>query len=149
MSDTTENRSKTIAVPESDSFDWRARLLEAIASNGSGIIFRSVLHPDGRLDYSYLSDNVQDIYGLDPQRVTADSAVFLDTLHPDDRDTFVRTLRDSARHWEAWELEFRFIHESGRINWLHGISIPYRAADDRVAFDGCCQLNEGRSQLNV
>ena len=136
MSDTTENRSKTIAVPESDSFDWRARLLEAIASNGSGIIFRSVLHPDGRLDYSYLSDNVRDIYGLDPQRVTADSAVFLDTLHPDDRDTFVRTLRDSARHWEAWELEFRFIHESGRINWLHGISIPYRAADDRVAFDG-------------
>ena len=47
------------------------------------------------------------------------------------------------------ERVFRVIHRSHRTTPLAAAPVPSQFSDPQERYAGCCQLNEGRSQLNV
>ena len=82
-----------------------AEHLAAIGANCPGIVYRRIAYPDGRIEYPYVSAAVRAIYGLEPERVIADSSVLLDCLHPEDREEFEASLRNSA-NWVSTSLSY-------------------------------------------
>ena len=107
-----------------------AEHLAAIGANCPGIVYRRIAYPDGRIEYPYVSAAVRAIYGLEPERVIADSSVLLDCLHPEDREEFEASLRNSAKDLAPWMLDFRIIDTAGKIHWMRGNSTPHRQQQD-------------------
>ena len=87
-----------------------AEHLAAIGANCPGIVYRRIAYPDGRIEYPYVSAAVRAIYGLEPERVIADSSVLLDCLHPEDREEFEASLR--VRPETLWRITEFSEHES-------------------------------------
>jgi diguanylate cyclase (GGDEF)-like protein/PAS domain S-box-containing protein len=110
--------------------------LAALIETVPGLVFQRVLHPDGRLDYPYLSDSLKTYVGHDPRnpRMARDGS--LDFIHWADRDGYLERVRDSARTGERCEESFRAIGLDGEVHWFAGTSLPRRRTDGAVVWDG-------------
>ena len=113
-----------------------ARQLAAIGANSPGIIYLRVLHTDGRIEYTYVSEAIREIYGLEPEQVVTDSSLLLDTFHLEDRNWFEVLLRESAQACAPWPLEFRVIGTTGEVRWMNGNATPHRRPNGNVVWDG-------------
>ena len=61
------------------------------------------------------SDEVYRIFEVDPQRICATYQMFLDSIHPDDRDGVAKAYTDSLQHRAPFQTEFRLQMQDGRI----------------------------------
>lgn len=135
---------------------WR---LDDIGANSPGVIFQRVQHPDGRIEYTYLSAAVRRLFGMAAQAVLADASLLLQAVHPDDRSSFEATLTASGANVAPWALEFRTIDKTGTTRWISGSAAPQRMEDGCVVWDGLCiditqnrqtedQLQNDQARLN-
>ncbi|MGH6954871.1 MAG: PAS domain-containing protein, partial [Alphaproteobacteria bacterium] len=107
-----------------------------IAANFPGDIYRRVLHPDGSISFPYASAGGGDVYGRVPESIVADSQVFLDMIHPDDRAGWHEAVRLSAARLERFDHQYRIVPSSGEARWVHSIAQPRRAENGDVVWDG-------------
>jgi diguanylate cyclase (GGDEF)-like protein/PAS domain S-box-containing protein len=128
--DITKRKETEAALRETE------QRLRNIASNLPGIVFQRVLRPDGLLEYPYVSDGSRDVLGIEPAAIEADGSLFLGALAPEIRDSFLSTLRRSARTLEPIEEDLRVITRSGQTRWLRGRSRPRLLPNGSVAWEG-------------
>lgn len=114
MQDITEQVHVEEALRESE------RRLESVAENMPGGMFQRVLHPDGRIEYPYLSARAHGLAGV----------------YPDDVDRMVRAIHKSAETMTVFDEEQREIAEDGSITWWHAIATPRAGTDGDVIWDG-------------
>jgi len=128
--DLTEFKRAEVALRESE------QRYETITTNVPGVVYQRVMHPDGSIAYPYVSPGVQELYGLEPDAVMADSSVMLAVLHPDERERFFESLKESAERLETWNLDFRVITADGDHKWIGGSSRVYQSDDGDIFWDG-------------
>ena len=112
------------------------RRYQSITANIPGIVYQRAQTAQGQVTYPYVSSGIQDLYGLEAQRVMADPNVLLDTLHPGDPDMFVASLNESATTLNPWNLEFRITDTDGGQKWIRGSSNVRLAENGSVVWDG-------------
>ena len=83
------------------------RRLAALAENIPGATYQCVLRPNGRLEFSYVSQGVQDLFGVDAEQVMARATTLLKSCI---RMTGVRC----ASRFVIWIRNWR------RLNWNFG-----------------------------
>jgi diguanylate cyclase (GGDEF)-like protein/PAS domain S-box-containing protein len=110
--------------------------LRAIAANMPGMVFQRVLRPDGKLEYSYVSEGSRAVLGLEPEDLAANPQLFLDALSPEERQHFLKLLGRSARTMEPFEEEMSLTDGTGRRRWLRGQSRPTLLPSGDVVWDG-------------
>jgi|GEM_PF-78657 len=71
--------------------------------------------PDENL--SYLNDSFETIYGRTKAEFFACSTLWLDAVHPEDKD-FVRKAHRVIKQQEKLDLEYRIVHGDGSIRWV-------------------------------
>ncbi len=102
-----------------------------------GVIYRLIVEPDGRRRFTYISERVQELYGVSAAEVLADSAVLTSCIHPADRERVASEVVRVAEDGSPLDLEFRIRHTAGRERWVHWRgSAAGRGADDRVVRAG-------------
>lgn len=111
-------------------------LFQAIVANLPGIVYRRILHPDGRITYPYISEGIKPLLGLEAEAVQADSSLLLSTIHRRDRAVFDRTLARSAKDLAPYELEMRNVTVAGEERWLRSIAQTTRHDDGSIVWDG-------------
>jgi PAS domain S-box-containing protein len=82
----------------------------------------------------YVSPQIESIWGYTQQEWTADPNIWIDALHPDDRE---RILAAVARHNELgvpFEVEYRFRAKDGRWTWVGDHATVVRNDQGAVAF---------------
>lgn len=72
---------------------------------------------DGDYAATYYSPNLPQLLGWQPQDFLAESAFWLEHLHPDDRDAVLAEL-DALATRDELVLEYRFRHADGRWRWM-------------------------------
>lgn len=92
--------------------------------------------PDGRYRYSYVSPDIHQAFGLDPEDLMQRDYVEHEWIHPDDRQGFVAALEDSAADLTVLDEEVRVMLSDGRYKWVRSIGHPRRLADGTVIWDG-------------
>jgi two-component sensor histidine kinase/PAS domain-containing protein len=102
----------------------------AIAANLPGIIYRVVLHPDGTIDFPYVSPDTSVIANHPP------GEHWLARIHPDDREEFFEVLRSSAEQLLPFDLEQRVVGMPGQEIWVRNITRPHQRPDGAVVWDG-------------
>ena len=84
-----------------------------------GVIYRLVMEPDGRRRFTFISERVQELYGVSAADVMADRVVLTECIHPADRERVAREVARVAEDGSPLDLEFRIRHADGRERWVH------------------------------
>ncbi|MBM3487101.1 MAG: PAS domain S-box protein [Alphaproteobacteria bacterium] len=130
LRDVTERLADARALEES-----RRRFL-AISTNLPGAVYQRVQHPDGRIEYPFVSDGVRHTHGFEAAEVTANPLRFVEAVHPDDRAMFREALARSKCDLAPFDVQIRNITPQGDTVWIHSIARPSRRADGAVVWDG-------------
>ena len=114
--------------------DSEARYCRMLA-NVPGMVYQFVLHPDGSMAFTFVSESCRELFGMGYKELVQDASVLLDTIHSDDLPGFYRSVADSANSLSPWEWEGRSV-ASGEERWFRCISRPERQANGDTIWDG-------------
>jgi two-component system, sensor histidine kinase and response regulator len=115
--------------------DSQARYARIVA-NAPGAVYQMVLRPDGSIALPFISKGSHDVYGLEPQELQQDPSLFIDTIHPEDRQDYDRSLAESAATLSPCEWEGRINLPSGEQKWLRKASRPQQQTNGDIVWDG-------------
>ncbi len=108
--------------------------LRHITDRVPAIVFRRVVHPDGRVDYPLSAGSLYPTLGLDPERMAKDPTSLISHLHPDDVELFRGRIRDTSR--TAGQHEFRVLTPQGQVRWLRSSFSGRECADGTFVAEG-------------
>jgi two-component system, NarL family, sensor histidine kinase UhpB len=129
--DTSSHYATTEALQISES------RFRAIASNTPGLVYQFLLHIDGSSEFTYLSEGCHALLGIHADALRADSSRFTDLILPEDRPSYLESMRMSAAELRSWNWEGRIWIEAWKdIKWINLRSAPGAVSSHAVQWDG-------------
>jgi len=111
-------------------------LLNTLSQQVPGMIYQFQLRPDASSFFPYVSDGIQDLYGIQPDALKQSAQPFWDAIHPDDIAMVSNTLHDSAATLKPWELGFRIISPATGVRWHYGFARPEKLPNGSTLWHG-------------
>jgi signal transduction histidine kinase len=111
------------------------RSLGDIAESVPGMVYQFAIGPDGRQEFRFVSQGVQDLYGLSVEEATGDAATLMSFVDPRDLPYLENTIAHSMATGEPWEADYRILPDN-RVRWLRGRSRPQFEPDGGVVWNG-------------
>jgi signal transduction histidine kinase len=130
QTDVTEMKKAELALRESE------QRFASITANVPGTVYRRILHPDGNITFDFVSDGLEDVFGIDPQTLTQESGHNILPIHTEDMPSYAAAINRSAELLETFDLTFRIVGQSRQITWVRSISSPSRREDGCTVWDG-------------
>ncbi|MGZ5354638.1 MAG: PAS domain-containing protein, partial [Actinomycetota bacterium] len=84
---------------------------------------------DDRSTTLYISPHVHDVLGISPSEWQRDPGLWVDRLHPDDRDRVVAEHRECNRTGDPFHVEYRSRAQDGRVVWIRDDAVLVRDDD--------------------
>jgi len=102
--------------------------IKGVVANVPGAVYQLSVTRDHVYTNKFISENAIEIFGLapDPQTIFEE---FYNHIPDDDKDDYVRTIREAVDQAKPWVYEGRFIKPSGETIWFASNAIPYAAGD--------------------
>jgi len=110
--------------------------LRRIVSFVPGMLFQYRQRADGSKDFSFISDGIRDIYGLEPEQAEKDIQLIRNMMHPDDAAQFAASMNESASSLTPWRVDYRIKLPDGRSKWLAVSAQPERPGDGETRWYG-------------
>lgn len=114
----------------------RERMLNQLAQQVPGMLYQYVLDSNGSPHMPYVSDQVEQLYGVSADEVKKSTDILGCHVHPDDFATLQQSILASAHSLEVWRHVFRIINSAGQIRWIHGEANPDQQSDGSVVWYG-------------
>lgn len=114
----------------------RDELLRKLSQQVPGVVYQYQLRPDGTSCFPWASDGLRDIYGVDPERVSADASPVSAVLEAADMERIRATIQLSATQLTPWRCEYRVNHPDRGQIWVEGYSTPQRQSDGSTLWHG-------------
>ncbi|MCX7354956.1 MAG: PAS domain-containing protein [Alphaproteobacteria bacterium] len=108
----------------------------SVAANLPADVFRRVRHPDGRISFPYSSAFMERAYGVKRKETQNDPYHFINAIHPDDRNRWLKAVEDSAASLKPFNLEYRIVRDTGDISWVRGLAGVRRLPNGDTVWDG-------------
>ncbi len=117
-----------------------ARFLD-MTRNVPGVVYQYLVQPNGVIAFPWISDRVQDLFGLPASAVIADSSTLLNLVLAEDRQTVAAASQESYTHLTPFQCEFRMtpvpsVGGNGVPVWIQAHAIPRREPDGSVLWNG-------------
>ena len=110
--------------------------LQKIASRLPGMVYQLHLSADNNFSLPYCSEGVRDIFRINPKQACKDVDRLFSLIHPDDSDSTLKSLKQSANDLTLWLCEFRILLENGGEHWLLANALPERKVDTSTIWYG-------------
>ncbi len=123
-------------ITENKQLEEALARLQRIASRVPGVVYQFCLRTDGSSSFPYASEGIKDIYRLSPEEVCEDAAKVFALIHPEDYDSVVASIEQSAQNLMPWKHEYRVRFDDGTVRWLFGNAIPERKVDNSTLWHG-------------
>lgn len=89
-----------------------------------GGLFQLVRSPNGVFTAPYVSSGFCRTVGIEETDSVGDPLSYFENVHPDDRDGYLNSLRNSGLSLDAWTHEFRIVDRAGGERWLYVVAQP-------------------------
>lgn len=94
--------------------------LHLIFANLPGMACQMRLDADNTLRFPYVSEGCFALLGIVPLEIELHPELLLNMLHPEDRDTFYKSMRESIAQFTPWNWEGRIVlPPDGEIKWVN------------------------------
>jgi len=110
--------------------------LAVIADTAPGAIVAFRMRPDGTLCFPYASPQIADIFGLQPEQLVDDAATVMALVPPDDRESLLASLAESARSLRPWRHAWRVRNPRRGEVWVEAYQAPAREPDGSTLWNG-------------
>ncbi len=99
-------------------------------------IFRARRDLSGRLSFTYLSPQIEDIWGVTAQAMLADVTLFIGRAHPQDMRELKHFAEASVATMAPCNLNVRVERVPGEMRWVNVAATPKRQADGSILWTG-------------
>jgi PAS domain S-box-containing protein len=110
--------------------------LQTIAANVPGMIYQFLQRTDDSRQLLYASPGAQELLELQAAAIEGNIDLLSSLCHPNDRDSFERSVAGSAQTLQPWRWQGRIITPSGKLKWIEGFSRPERQPNGDLLWDG-------------
>ena len=102
-----------------------------------GLLYQFVLHPDGEVEFPYLSDACLALLGVPAAELQAAPQRFLELLLPDDRKSYAEAMQASAAALSSWNWEGRIWIDAWKdVKWINLRATPHALPGGAVRWEG-------------
>ena len=84
----------------------------------------------------YVSPYYEEMLGYTPEERMADPDLWVQMLHPDDRERVLEEVRRTIGTNEPFRVEYRMIAKDGRVVWVRDDAVPLEGADGSLTWQG-------------
>ena len=110
--------------------------LESLVSAIPGVVYQFMVTATRDWKFLYVSEGIQDLYGISPEEALRDHKALSDRIHPEDRGSHRQAVLEASRDFTFWAHEHRIITPSGQLKWVRGYAQPVRRQDGGVLWNG-------------
>ena len=110
--------------------------LQQIAAQVPGMLFQFHWRGDGASRFPYVSEGVEQTYGLSPAQLAGSFAPIVSRVHAADRGALLGSIRRAAADLVAWHSEHRVDHPQKGLIWVEARATPLRQVDGSVLWHG-------------
>jgi PAS domain S-box-containing protein len=100
-----------------------------------GMIYQFLRRPEGTYCVPYTSNYISFLFGCSPEEAQNDFSLIAKIIVPEDIETVINSIEQSAADLSVWQCEFR-VKVLGEIRWIWGHSVPERLDDGSVVWNG-------------
>ncbi|MBT5047528.1 MAG: PAS domain S-box protein, partial [Rhodospirillaceae bacterium] len=112
------------------------RRMAALAENIPGAIYQCVMRRSGHIRFPFISQGIQELFGVEADAVMSRATTLLQKIHPDDRRALRNAVRNSAPGLSPVELELRVPNAVGAFRRVQSIARPRERDDGDIVWDG-------------
>ncbi len=109
---------------------------QRLAANVPGTIFQFRLSLDGSRCFTYVSPGCRELWEKEVEEIQQNADRLFDLIHPDDRESFEKSIAISARTLQPWNYEWRVIVPSGALKWMQVSSRCEKLPNGEIVWDG-------------
>jgi PAS domain S-box-containing protein len=106
-----------------------------IADSIPGMVLKYKRNVDGNDQLLYVSQGVQDLYGVSPSEAMANNQLLWNRVHPDDVDNYALAIKESSDEMSIFKFEHRLKLPDGSIKWVTMQGVPEKQKDGSVIWD--------------
>ena len=103
--------------------------LDSVAENLPGIVWRRIMHQDGRVTYPYVSRKAEQLLGYLAGPTYRLPAVLFQAIHPEDQPSWEAALVRSAAELRPLAIDCRVMTAWEEWRWFRSWATPKRSAD--------------------
>jgi len=111
-------------------------LLNNLSDQVPGVVYQYRLYPDGRSAFPYSSQGMYEIYEVTSEEVREDASAVFYRIHPEDFDSVVETITESARNQTIYHSEFRVVLPEQGVRWRMCDARPHLLEDGSTLWYG-------------
>ena len=130
LRDISQAKATEAAIKESQT------QMRDMTENIPGVIYRWLVHPDGRDELLHVSSGIREVFELDPQALMKDANEVWKRIHPDDFEEVEREMQRCAQTLEPYHSAYRLVLEEKGTRWVEAWSLPSRLDNGGIVFDG-------------
>jgi signal transduction histidine kinase len=105
--------------------------------NALWLVYQIIRKQDGSLAFPYLSGGCENLLGIPQEQLYANPDLFLSLILPQDRDSYIESMTDSAIYMKSWNWEGRiWVDSIKEIRWINLLAAPHQLDKDRVQWEG-------------
>ncbi|CAM3878565.1 Response regulator PleD [Vibrio aerogenes CECT 7868] len=109
--------------------------LVSLTAVAPGMIYQYEHTSDGQISFSYMSPQVQTLFGKTADEIKNDIKQLFNAVHPADRKRLYRSIIKAEKGQKEWKCEFRVLNH-GEVRWLYGHSVPVNMNHFRQVWSG-------------
>jgi len=110
--------------------------LEALTSAIPGVVYQFLITPSGECKFTYLSNGVEDIFGVTAAKALLDYSALVTFILPEDRASQREAVERSKANLSLYDHDHRIRTAGGRLKWVRGRAMPQRLANGTVLWNG-------------
>jgi PAS domain S-box-containing protein len=114
----------------------RELLLTKLSAQLPGALHQFRIGPDGRAGFTFASEGVRELFGIDPQAVIERAEGIYDVVLSEERAAMIASVEASRRALTAWRHEYRVRRPDGSVRWLASHATPERMPDGSTVWHG-------------
>ncbi len=110
--------------------------LAAMADAVPGVVYQFITHPDGRWQFSYLSQGIEALYGVSAEAGLRDHNALTLRIPEEDRAAHRASVERASQSLTPWQYEYRITTPDGTPKWVRGQATPQLQSDGSMVWSG-------------
>lgn len=132
--------ARKLIMLQGERIEENAGKLRCITDHAPGVIYQLTMSKRGVMKFDFVSQGIAKLHpSLQSDSVKENPEHILELVHPDDVQTFRKSIEESFRRLTPWHHEFRVPQPEGHIRWFMALAEPERRSDGTVVWYGSFQ----------